>query len=486
MDRDLSRSRAILIGNARYSEHPRIPDLPAARGSVTAMAELLTSELCGWPAERVTTLVDVAAPHELARRVLAEVREAQDVLLVYYVGHGMRTLDGQLALALGDTDPHPEALPHTAMLYDNLTKIMRGCRAATKLVILDCCHAELGNRANYVFQSADIAEVYPVDGLYYIGASARDKKAKAPLTGEPTYFTQALLDVVHAGIPRLPATLRLDQIFLEMRGRLLRASLPEPVEAGTRGARQYPFARNAAGLEEPPSADHPKETAGARLSAFTRAKVAVPSLVVVLALAAVLATRPWTGGSTHLSTPPSSPTATHTGVPATTTTPKPAYQQTVGTGCTHTVDAAFEPQPDVPYTAWATVPATGTVPTTTCANNLLYTEPTTKTAPDRWMNYAQWIFSDVPTHEACTFDIYIAPSTYSQYDAKYFWATNEKSGNDDVGNSFKLPQAELHGIWRTQTAGPFPTGKAVLNLVDSRTSGSREPMTASLVTLTCN
>ena len=28
--------------------------------------------------------------------------------------------------------------------------------------------------------------------------------------------------------------------------RLMKANLPEPVESGTRGARQYPFARNAA------------------------------------------------------------------------------------------------------------------------------------------------------------------------------------------------------------------------------------------------
>jgi hypothetical protein len=44
----------------------------------------------------------------------------------------------------------------------------------------------------------------------------------------------------------LPAELRLDQIFLALRARLTGAGLPEPVESGIRGARQYPFARNAA------------------------------------------------------------------------------------------------------------------------------------------------------------------------------------------------------------------------------------------------
>ena len=200
MDRDLSRSRAILIGNAGYRP-AGIPDLLAARGCVNAMRELLTGPLCGWPAERVTTLVDLDTSSELASRVVDVLGDVEDVLLLYSVGHGLRTGEGQLALAVGQTDPHPELRAHTGMLYENLAKILRGCRAATKLVILDCCHAELGNKANYLFQSADIADAYPVDGLYFIGASARDKQAKTPLDGELTYFTDALISVVNSRIP---------------------------------------------------------------------------------------------------------------------------------------------------------------------------------------------------------------------------------------------------------------------------------------------
>ena len=244
MVRDLSRARAILIGNARY-ESRGIEDLPPARGSVAAMAGLLEGQLCGWPTDRVTQLVDVPTQHELALEVIAAVQDAEDLLVVYYVGHGLRTSKGQLALALGKTHPGSEALPYTAMLYESLAEILRGCRAATKLVILDCCHAELGGKANYVFQGSDLAEAYPVDGLYFIGASKQHEKAKSPVGGELTYFTQALIDVVRGGIANRPEELQLDQIFLELRARLVRANLPEPVESGIRGARQFPFALNA-------------------------------------------------------------------------------------------------------------------------------------------------------------------------------------------------------------------------------------------------
>jgi glutamate dehydrogenase len=247
MDRDLSRSRAILVGNANYRADSGIPELPAAAGSVSAMADLLSSDLCGWPADRIVRLVDVAAPHELARGLAAAVKAVPDVVLLYYVGHGIRTPKGQLALTLGDSDADPPLVGHTAMLYENIAEILRGSSAATKLVILDCCHAELGNRANAIFQGADnVAEVYPVDGLYCIGASKIHEKAKTPEGGLLTYFTSNFIATVQEGIPQRPEFLALDQIFVKLRDRMIRQGLPEPVESGTRGARQFPFARNAA------------------------------------------------------------------------------------------------------------------------------------------------------------------------------------------------------------------------------------------------
>lgn len=167
---------------------------------------------------------DVSAPHELAIKLVELVRDVQDVLLLYYVGHGMRTATGQLALALHDSRSDPELLPHTAITYEAIAGILRRCPAVTKLVVLDCCHAELANKANYQFQSADI-DAEPVDGLYFIGASKRWEKAKSPLDGGLPYFTDTFIQVVRTGIPGRPPQLTTDQIFTELRSRLLRAGL---------------------------------------------------------------------------------------------------------------------------------------------------------------------------------------------------------------------------------------------------------------------
>jgi hypothetical protein len=263
--RDYSRSRAVLIGNGTFTEHEKIPAVPAP-GCVAAMLDLLTSDLCGWPRDRISLFEDLPNPADLARVLVRAVREAEDVLLVYYVGHGMLTMTGDLVLALGDTEADPEALPYTGMPYASLAGIMRGSTAMTKLVILDCCYAETANQAVFGTQSADLADAYPVDGLYFIGASKRREKAGFPLYGDLTYFTEAFIETVRAGIPGSPPApeLTLAQIFSAVRARLAASGLPEPADSGIRDARQYPFAGNAA-LSRPASAKPEDPARAARL-----------------------------------------------------------------------------------------------------------------------------------------------------------------------------------------------------------------------------
>ncbi|MFE9612354.1 caspase family protein [Streptomyces sp. NPDC006012] len=258
MSPDRSRSRAILMGTSHHRD-PAMRPLPADT-CVSAMAALLSGDLCGWPAERVTPVEDMDSPRDAVLELVPLVRDVTDVLLVYYVGHGMRTRDGQLALAMTGTVPDPEVLPDSALPYPRLVEVLSGSPAATKLVILDCCHAELGMDADFHFQSgsaAELADAYPVDGLYFIGASSRYQKAKSPIGGRLTHFTHTFIDVVEKGIPQKPAELNLRQIFVETRSRLLRAGLPQPVDGGVRDAYQFPFARNAAFTALPGTASQP-------------------------------------------------------------------------------------------------------------------------------------------------------------------------------------------------------------------------------------
>ncbi len=209
------------------------------------MKALLTSELCGWPADYVETLQDLEAPHELATNLVELTEGVEDVLLLYYVGHGMRIPNGQLALTLRGTRSNRALLRHTAMLYADVADILRGCPAATKLVVLDCCYAELGNKDSDQFQSAAL-DAEPVDGLYCIWASKEWEKAKSPTSEGLTYFTDEFIKVIREGIPGKPPQLTIDQIFIELRARLMRSGRPEPAQSGIRNAQNWSFSYNAA------------------------------------------------------------------------------------------------------------------------------------------------------------------------------------------------------------------------------------------------
>nr|QIY68665.1 caspase family protein [Streptomyces sp. RLB1-33] len=114
-----------------------------------------------------------------------------DVLLVYYVGHGMRTRAEQSTLVLTGTSSDPEVLPDSALLYPRLLEVLRGSPAATKSVILDCCHAELGLDADFHFQSGRRSDGPPAGRRAdFAGASSRYEKAKTPLGGRLTYFAR--------------------------------------------------------------------------------------------------------------------------------------------------------------------------------------------------------------------------------------------------------------------------------------------------------
>jgi hypothetical protein len=164
----------------------------------------------------------------------------------------------------------PETLPYTSLLYEHLVGIIQDCPAATKLIILDCCHAELAGRATSLPRSGGSRpDLGPANGGYFIGASAHDSKARAPLDGGVTYFTRAFVNVVGSGLPDQPRELPIEQIFRALREQLRDAGLPEPVQSKIRDAGDYLFARNAApslGNVWPPGTERRFQGRGSRLA----------------------------------------------------------------------------------------------------------------------------------------------------------------------------------------------------------------------------
>ena len=280
---DFDRSRAILIGSASYRDAAFLP-LPAAANSLKGLREILVdSQLCCWPAGRVIARQNPTDSRRLVTDLRRWARTTEDVLLLYYVGHGSISPQGELCLALSDTEFDDPDI--TGIEYRHVRSALMDSPARIKVVILDCCYS--GRAIQALSSPGDIADITDIRGAYTITAS--DYAAHVPplpqQTRACTSFTGELLDLIRTGIPGGPDTLTLSMIYSHLRTRLHSCRLPAPNQRGTDTAGEFGFTRNAALLNEPIERFPRPETQPARRS--------WPRLILAAAAAGALAA---TGG----------------------------------------------------------------------------------------------------------------------------------------------------------------------------------------------
>jgi TPR repeat protein len=135
-----SRRRALLIGNALYDPNePKLSRLRCPHNDVAGLAELLGSEQHG--DFQVESLIDEA--HDTIERSLYDLLINQagqdDLVLLYYSGHGKPNSRGELHLATRDTQLR--YLPLTSIPLSRLSTWMQDSRASQIVLILDCCYS---------------------------------------------------------------------------------------------------------------------------------------------------------------------------------------------------------------------------------------------------------------------------------------------------------------------------------------------------------
>ena len=134
----MSGKSALIISNSDYSD-PKLAKLTAPTKDAEALAEVLKApDLAAF--DEVTTLLN--EPESVARRAIAKFfvdRKSDDLLLLYFSGHGIRDEQGRLFLAMPDTDA--SMLDATAVSSEFVTRQMDNTRSRRQLLILDCCNS---------------------------------------------------------------------------------------------------------------------------------------------------------------------------------------------------------------------------------------------------------------------------------------------------------------------------------------------------------
>ncbi len=134
----MSRRLALVIGNSDYLD-AKLARLAAPGEDVNDLAEVLrTPSIGGF--DEVTSLVNASAP--VVRRSIARFftdKRPDDLLLLYFSGHGVRDDHGRLYLAVQDTEY--DLLNATAIPAGFVTDEMDRSRSRRQVLILDCCHS---------------------------------------------------------------------------------------------------------------------------------------------------------------------------------------------------------------------------------------------------------------------------------------------------------------------------------------------------------
>ena len=245
---DFSRSRAVLIGTSEYTE--LTPPLPAAANSLDRMYRLLTGPLCGWPAERVTKVLDQREPGDLPRQLVDLYADATDVALFYYVGHGQPDAEDRLCLSLVKSRKESGYRAPTSLTFDAVRHAIGMSKTQKRIVILDCCFSGLAVMGDGVLGDTNVLERTRGTGAFTVAASGPYStawfEADPDISTPYTYFTKYLADLVEGGIADGPPEITLEMLVDQVTENLAADGKPTPSVRTRDSAKKFPFARNAA------------------------------------------------------------------------------------------------------------------------------------------------------------------------------------------------------------------------------------------------
>src|SRR6201992_4102629 len=158
------RCRALLIGNSTYpADEHNLQMLKGPVKDIAALNRALVDRDTGLFADAdVTLLAEVSSTRAL--RALSQFfssADRDDVLLVYFSGHGKLDQSGRLHLCMHDTESTD--LLSTAVSSTRINEFAAASRARNVVIILDCCHAG-------AFRGGDFGEAVAGPGRYVLSS----------------------------------------------------------------------------------------------------------------------------------------------------------------------------------------------------------------------------------------------------------------------------------------------------------------------------
>ncbi|WP_414942094.1 caspase, EACC1-associated type [Amycolatopsis sp. cmx-11-51] len=199
--------RALIIANGEY-DNPGLSALRSPAADAEALAEVL--------ADRDISEFDVQVVRDETAHVIASRVEdlfadsaPDDVLLVHFSCHGLKSESGELFFAARNT--RPERLASSAVPADFVQRCMRMSRSRSIVLLLDCCYGGAFSQGVAVRASgeANVLDAFPGGGFGGRGRAVitASNSIEYAFEGDhladdhvrPSVFTSALVDGLRTG-----------------------------------------------------------------------------------------------------------------------------------------------------------------------------------------------------------------------------------------------------------------------------------------------
>lgn len=250
---------AMLVGVSTY-DSDRYHDLPAVRADLHYMQTVLENTAIGMYNDCAMVAEPTRAEMLHAVEAFLEERQQSETALLYFSGHGeFCEDDNQLYFLTRDTDP--DDLPGTAVPAQFLERTLQACRAASKVVLLDCCSsgsvvqgwtAKGGSEPGTDEKPAGSTLLQPT-GVYFITASDALQAASAMAPPGSTLgtsrFTGEIVEGLRSGRITDDGWVNPDHLFDYLTAQMARNGVPEeqrPTRSIFRATRNVPLARSVA------------------------------------------------------------------------------------------------------------------------------------------------------------------------------------------------------------------------------------------------
>jgi WD40 repeat protein len=160
---------ALLIASYEYRD-PSFPDLQAPGSDAEALAGVLRDPLIGDFETRVLTNASRAVVVEAIEEFFAD-RSPDDLLLLYFAGHGIKDASGRLYLAT--TDTKLQRLVATGISSADINYLVDQSFSTRKVLMLDCCYsgALVGSLVSRRGEPVGVGDHFQGYGLAVITAS---------------------------------------------------------------------------------------------------------------------------------------------------------------------------------------------------------------------------------------------------------------------------------------------------------------------------